>query len=123
MAKRGDLPVQAVATRAGPVADLEPAVLVGQPLDERRGAVLDQDALLAALRSGHIAGAGLDVTEPEPLPADSPLWAEPNVIVTAHSAGQTPRSFERYERLLLDNLGRWQRGERLLNVVDKANWF
>jgi phosphoglycerate dehydrogenase-like enzyme len=84
-----------------------------------RGATVDADALLAALRSGRLAGAGLDVTEPEPLPSESPLWREPNVIVTAHSSGLTPRSFERYARLLLDNLGRWVRGEALLNVVDK----
>jgi phosphoglycerate dehydrogenase-like enzyme len=84
-----------------------------------RGPLVDQAALLDALHSGHIAGAGLDVTEPEPLPADSPLWREPNVIVTAHSAGQTPRSAERYHALLLDNLGRWVRGEALRNVVDK----
>jgi phosphoglycerate dehydrogenase-like enzyme len=85
-----------------------------------RGAVVDQVALLAALQSGHLAGAGLDVTEPEPLPPESPLWAEPNVVITAHSSGLTPRSFERYQRLLLDNLQRWVRGEPLLNVVDKA---
>jgi len=84
-----------------------------------RGALVDPGALLDALRSGRLAGAGLDVTEPEPLPADSPLWREPNVIITAHSSGNTPRSYERYERLLLDNLGRWVRGEPLLNVVDK----
>jgi phosphoglycerate dehydrogenase-like enzyme len=84
-----------------------------------RGALVDPVALLAALRSGQLAGAGLDVTEPEPLPADSPLWQEPGVVITAHSAGNTPRSYERYERLLLDNLGRWTRGEPLLNVVDK----
>ena len=84
-----------------------------------RGALVDPAALLAALRSGHLAGAGLDVTEPEPLPADSPLWHEPGVVITAHSAGNTPRSYARYERLLLDNLGRWTRGEPLLNVVDK----
>jgi phosphoglycerate dehydrogenase-like enzyme len=84
-----------------------------------RGALVDPAALLDALRSGRLAGAGLDVTDPEPLPADSPLWREPNVIITAHSSGSTPRSYERYERLLLDNLGRWVRGEPLLNVVDK----
>lgn len=84
-----------------------------------RGAVVDHDALLAALRSGHIAGAGLDVTEPEPLPADSPLWREPGVIVTAHSSGLTPRSFGRYQALLLENMQRFERGEALLNVVDK----
>ena len=84
-----------------------------------RGAIVDPAALLAALRSGHLRGAGLDVTEPEPLPADSPLWREPGVIVTAHSSGLTPRSFERYQALLLENLRRFQRGETLLNVVDK----
>ncbi len=84
-----------------------------------RGATIDLNALLSALRSGHIAGAGLDVTEPEPLPADSPLWAEPGVVITAHSAGNTPHSWERHQRLLLENLGRFARGEALLNVVDK----
>ena len=84
-----------------------------------RGGTVDHVALLAALRSGHVAGAGLDVTEPEPLPGDSPLRAEPNVLITAHSSGNTPRSFERYQRLLLDNLRRFARGETLLNVVDK----
>ncbi len=85
-----------------------------------RGAIVDQDALLAALRSGHLAGAGLDVTEPEPLPASSPLWTEPGVLITAHSSGLTPRSFERYRALLLENMQRFERGETLLNVVDKA---
>jgi phosphoglycerate dehydrogenase-like enzyme len=84
-----------------------------------RGAIVDQEALLAGLRSGHLAGAGLDVTDPEPLPPESPLWREPGVVITAHSSGNTPRSYERYQRLLLDNLGRWMRGEALLNVVDK----
>jgi len=84
-----------------------------------RGGIVDQAALLAALRSGHLAGAGLDVTDPEPLPADSPLWQEPGVIVTAHSSGLTPRSYERYQALLLENIRRFQRGEALLNVVDK----
>ena len=84
-----------------------------------RGAIVDSAALLAALRSGHLAGAGLDVTDPEPLPADSPLWQEPGVIVTAHSSGLTPRSYERYQALLLENIRRFQRGEALLNVVDK----
>lgn len=83
-----------------------------------RGAIVDHAAVLAALRSGRLAGAGLDVTEPEPLPPDSPLWDEPNVIVTAHSSGLTPRSFERYQALLVDNLRRFARGEPLLNVVD-----
>lgn len=84
-----------------------------------RGPLVDHAALLASIRAGHLAGAGLDVTEPEPLPADSPLWAEPNVLITAHSSGGTPRSFERYRALLLDNMRRFDRGEPLVNVVDK----
>jgi phosphoglycerate dehydrogenase-like enzyme len=72
------------------------------------------------LRSGHLAGAGLDVTDPEPLPADSPLWDLPGVVITAHSAGLTPRSYERFEALLLENLCRFSAFEPLLNVVDKS---
>jgi phosphoglycerate dehydrogenase-like enzyme len=83
-----------------------------------RGPVVDQEALRRALVEGWIAGAGLDVTDPEPLPPDSALWHEPGVIVTAHSSGNTPHSFERYRALLVDNLGRWSRGEPLRNVVD-----
>ena len=83
-----------------------------------RGAIVDHDAMLVALRSGRLAGAGLDVTEPEPLPAGSPLWEEPNVVITAHSSGLTPRSFARYQALLLENMRRYAQGEPLLNVVD-----
>jgi len=84
-----------------------------------RGPIVDQAALLEALRAGQLAGAGLDVTDPEPLPADSPLWREPNVLITAHSSGNTPRSRERYHALLLENLRRWLTGEPLLNAIDK----
>lgn len=84
-----------------------------------RGPLVDQDALVEALRSGHLAGAGLDVTDPEPLSADSPLWDLPGVVITAHSAGLTPRSYDRFEALLLENLRRFSTGEPLLNVVDK----
>lgn len=85
-----------------------------------RGPLVDHDALVDALRSGRLAGAGLDVTDPEPLPAHSPLWDMENVVVTAHSAGLTPRSYERFEALLLENLRRFARGEPLLNQVDKS---
>lgn len=84
-----------------------------------RGAIVDHEALLAVLRSGRLAGAGLDVTDPEPLPADSPLWAEPGVIITAHTSGLTPHSLERYLALLLDNMRRYAGGEPLRNLVDK----
>ncbi len=65
-----------------------------------RGAVIDTEALVAALQSGHLGGAGLDVTEPEPLPADSPLWDLDNVLITSHTSGASPRYWERQEALL-----------------------
>jgi len=84
-----------------------------------RGGLVEQAALIDALERGHLAGAGLDVTEPEPLPPESPLWRARNVLITAHSSGLTPRSVERYHALLLENVRRWVAGETLLNVVDK----
>lgn len=83
-----------------------------------RGPLLDQDALIAALRAGRIAGAGLDVTEPEPLPPDSPLWEMPNVIVTGHNAAATPLLWERGIVLLKENVGHFLKGKELRNVVD-----
>jgi len=84
-----------------------------------RGGVIDTDALLRALRSGAIAGAGLDVTEPEPLPPGHPLWKEPNVLITPHASGHSPHSGRRMFELLRENLRRFGAGEPLLNVVDK----
>jgi phosphoglycerate dehydrogenase-like enzyme len=84
-----------------------------------RGGTVDEDALAAALREGRIAGAGLDVFGAEPLPADSPLWAMDNVIITAHYSGNTPAYGERAMDIFLDNLRRFQAGEPLRNQVDK----
>ncbi len=83
-----------------------------------RGGLIDQEALIAALREGRIAGAGLDVTEPEPLPPDSPLWDLPNVIITGHTAANTPLLWERGIELVADNVRRFLAGEELRNVVD-----
>jgi phosphoglycerate dehydrogenase-like enzyme len=88
-----------------------------------RGPIVDAAALLEALDGGRLAGAGLDVTDPEPLPATSPLWTHPKVMVTAHTSGLTPRSFERYQALLLENLRRFVGGEELVNVVDKRSGY
>ncbi len=84
-----------------------------------RGAIVDSDELVAALRSGKLAGAGLDVTDPEPLPADSPLWEMRNVLITPHIAGHAEVTAERRWALVRENLRRFAAGEPLLNVVDK----
>jgi phosphoglycerate dehydrogenase-like enzyme len=88
-----------------------------------RGAIVVLDDLVAALRAGEIAGAALDVFEIEPLPADHPLWTFENVILTPHVAGQSPRIAERHLNVLLENIGRFTRGEELVNVVDKRRWY
>lgn len=84
-----------------------------------RGEVLDQRALLTALREGVIAGAGLDVTDPEPLPPEDPLWGQPNCMVLTHYAGLTPAYGPRAYRILAGNLRRFLDGDPLENVVDK----
>ena len=83
-----------------------------------RGETVDQDALIDALRDGVIAAAGLDVTTPEPLPPDSPLWTLPNVILTAHYAGWSDTMLDRIYAIFTDNLRRFDRGEPLRNQVD-----
>ena len=82
-----------------------------------RGELVDEDALISALRSGHLGGAGLDVFATEPLPADNPLWSMDNVIITPHNSGWSSRADERAEDLFLENLGRYVRDESLLNEV------
>jgi phosphoglycerate dehydrogenase-like enzyme len=88
-----------------------------------RGAIVDLTSLVAALEAGEIAGAGLDVFETEPLPKEHPLWRMENVIITPHVAGVSPRIAERHLAALLDNVGRFARGEPLKNVVRKEMWF
>ena len=85
-----------------------------------RGGLLDTNALVAALEEGRLAGAGLDVTDPEPLPADHPLWQAPNVRITPHVAGRADLTGERRNALLVENMRRFGAGEPLLNVVDRA---
>jgi phosphoglycerate dehydrogenase-like enzyme len=88
-----------------------------------RGAIVRLDDLCAALQAGEIAGAGLDVFETEPLPADHPLWAFENVILTPHVAGTAAVVAERHLEVLLDNVRRFAHGEPLRNVVSKTEWF
>jgi phosphoglycerate dehydrogenase-like enzyme len=84
-----------------------------------RGRIVDEEALIEALRSGSIRGAGLDVYRDEPLPEDSPLWELDNVCLTPHLGGVSPRFWEREMELILENTRRYLAGEPLLNVVDK----
>lgn len=83
-----------------------------------RGGIINTEALVRALDAGKIAGAGLDVTDPEPLPAGHPLWSKKNVIITPHASGHSPHADARLRDLLCENLGRFVRGEPLKNVVD-----
>jgi phosphoglycerate dehydrogenase-like enzyme len=83
----------------------------------RGGSTVTAD-LITALESGEIAGAGLDVTDPEPLPAGHPLWTTPRVIITPHTAGRSDRTRDRLFLLIQENLRRYVAGEPLLSVVD-----
>ncbi|RKU13493.1 D-2-hydroxyacid dehydrogenase [Candidatus Poribacteria bacterium] len=94
----------------------------GYLINISRGVVVDLAALTAALEAGEIAGAGLDVFETEPLPADHPLWGMENVIITPHTAGAGPHTRERRIEVVTANLRRFVAGEPVRNVVDKNRW-
>jgi phosphoglycerate dehydrogenase-like enzyme len=88
-----------------------------------RGSLVDQAALVAALEKRRIGGAALDVTSPEPLPPENPLWSLDNVFITPHTSGISERIWQRETELLIDNLERWFRGEPLRNRVDLARGY
>ena len=88
-----------------------------------RGTLVDETALIETLRAGRLAGAALDVTEREPLAADSPLWEMENVLITPHVANASERLWERQEAILVENLERWFGGQELINVVDKRRGY
>jgi len=104
-------------------AQLSAMKLTARLINVARGAVLDESALLEALRGGQIAGAALDVTAIEPLPDDSPLWSMPGVIVSPHMSGD----FVGYQHVVvsafIDNFRRFRTRQPLLNVVDKTSGF
>lgn len=88
-----------------------------------RGPIIDQPALIESLDDGTLVGAALDVTDPEPLPADSPLWGMENVIVTPHISGIGESYTERTFKVLEENLGRREKGEKLINVVNRKRGY
>jgi phosphoglycerate dehydrogenase-like enzyme len=88
-----------------------------------RGPVVVESDLIAALRTGHLGGAGLDVTQVEPLTIDSPLWELPNVIITPHVGAQSSRRADDTTNLVCENLRRYLAGQPLLNLVDKRLGF
>lgn len=88
-----------------------------------RGKTVDTAALVDALKQGEIAGAGLDVVDPEPLPDNHPLWTFPNVIITSHIAGNAPERAGRNQTLVLENLKRFINKEPLASTFDRASGY
>ncbi len=102
------------------IATFKPTVVF---VNVGRGAVADQAALIDALTCGAIAGAVLDVFDPEPLPPDNPLWTLPNVIFSPHTAALSIRENERIVDLFCDNLRRYSAGKPLRNVVNTTEFY
>jgi phosphoglycerate dehydrogenase-like enzyme len=92
-------------------------------LNVSRGALIDESALLECLQKKQIGGAALDVFSTEPLPAESPLWSLPNLLITPHTAALARNLWERHYALIADNLRRYLAGEPLRNVVDKQKGY
>jgi phosphoglycerate dehydrogenase-like enzyme len=88
-----------------------------------RGGIYDMNALVRGLDSQRLAGAGVDVTDPEPLPADHPLWKFPNVIITPHIAGRSDKDAARMFNTVKENIARFGDGRPLINVVDKQKGY
>lgn len=94
-------------------------------LNVGRGTIVDTDALCRALQSGHLAGAALDVTDPEPLPPQHPLWHEPNAIITPHISGffHLEETYRRIVAIFIENLQRFSAGQPLCNPVDFSTGY
>ncbi len=88
-----------------------------------RGGIIDEAALVDALKAGKLAGCGLDVTETEPLPADSPLWNAPNLVISPHCGGVSSHRMRKLIEFFCENLRRYQDGRPLLNVVDQRKGY
>ena len=102
------------------IAQMKPAAYL---INVSRGPLVDDAALIAALRQKSIAGAALDVFTKEPLPDDSPYWDLENVLITPHTAAVTERLWDRHYDLISENLERYLSGKSLLAVVDKQRGY
>jgi D-3-phosphoglycerate dehydrogenase len=102
------------------LAQMKPGALL---INVARGPVVVERDLVAALQNGHLGGAGLDVTEVEPLAPDSPLWDLPNVLITPHVGAQSRWRADRTTALVCENLRRYFAGRPLINLVDKQLGF
>ena len=105
---------------AAALARMKPTAIL---VNIARGGIVNEEALATALHAGRLAGAGLDVCETEPLPADSPLWDVPNLIITPHCAGRSSGRMRRLTECFCENLRRYLAGEPLSNVVDQQKGY
>jgi phosphoglycerate dehydrogenase-like enzyme len=105
---------------AAEIAGIKPGAVL---INIARGSVIDEPALIAALRSGHLRGAALDVVAREPLAPDSPLWDMPNVLITPHSMSTGIDENDRLTTLFCDNLRRYLAEQPLRNVIDKVRGY
>jgi phosphoglycerate dehydrogenase-like enzyme len=105
---------------AAELAQMKPTAYL---INVTRGGIIDEPALNEALRNGKIAGAGLDVTEKEPLPEDNPLWDAPNLIITPHRAGASQHRPRMVFEFFYNNLERYLKGEKPIAIVDKRKGF
>jgi phosphoglycerate dehydrogenase-like enzyme len=101
---------------AAELAALRPGAVL---INVARGDIVDEDALVEALRGGRLRGAALDVFRTEPLPPESALWTLPNVLITPHVSGTTDRFWARETELITENVARYLGGRALRNIVDK----
>jgi phosphoglycerate dehydrogenase-like enzyme len=115
-----DTPATRGLIDAAALAQMKPSAVL---INVSRGRIVDEDALAAALRTGRLRGAGLDVFTVEPLPAEHALWTLPNVLLTPHVSPITPHFWRRQTDLIVDNLRRFARGETMRNIVDKREGY
>jgi D-3-phosphoglycerate dehydrogenase len=128
LAAQSDILILAVPLNATTHGLIDRSVFEAMPrgsyfINVARGSCVDEQSLIAALQCQHLAGAGVDVTDIEPLPNDSPLWSLPNVIITPHVGAQAASRVDDSTRLACENLKRYLHQKPLLNIVDKRLGF